>query len=221
MKHILKLYSQILRFPAEGHTQKVEVLQKLLAEYNLPAEAIQHLQIFQEFLKKTSLEQQDEVYTQTFEVQSITTMDVGYVLFGDDYKRAELLVNLNQELARHNINPDRELADYLPNVLELLSVIKEQDLFDEIINYVVYPALHIIIREFDPEAMEKKNKVYLKHQKSLIEKSNQYKTIYLHPLLALKATLEQLFGAHRIMQEDNSKGFLKSVTEEMNIEKMD
>ena len=39
----------------------------------------------------------EEIYTRTFDVQAITTLDVGYVLFGDDYKRGELLVNLNNE----------------------------------------------------------------------------------------------------------------------------
>ena len=36
------------------------------------------------------LDQVQEIFTRSFDVQSITTLGVGYVMFGDDYKRGEL-----------------------------------------------------------------------------------------------------------------------------------
>ena len=62
-----------------------------------------------------------EIHTRSFEVQSITTLDVGYVAFGDDYKRGELLVNLNREHEAVGVDCGSELPDHLPNVLRLMA----------------------------------------------------------------------------------------------------
>jgi hypothetical protein len=33
------------------------------------------------------------LFTRSFDVQAVTTLDLGYIVFGEDYKRGELLVN--------------------------------------------------------------------------------------------------------------------------------
>ena len=48
-------------------------------------------------LSGVELDEVQEIFTRSFDVQAITTLSVGYIVFGDDYKRAELLVNLNRE----------------------------------------------------------------------------------------------------------------------------
>ena len=71
-----------------------------------------------------------ELHTRTFDVQSLTTLDIGYVLFGDDYKRGALLSNLNQEHSRAENDCRGELADHLPNLLRLIPKLKDQDLLE-------------------------------------------------------------------------------------------
>ena len=112
---------------------------------------------------------QQELHTRTFDVQSLTTLDVGYVLFGDDYKRGELLSNLNREHAQAGNDCRGELGDNLPNLLRLIPKLEDQALVKELVRELLVPALMLMIREFEPERIERKNAKYQKHYKTLIE----------------------------------------------------
>lgn len=221
---ILELFSRILSYPNQELKKNTVALIKQIE--GIPESrkelfsATDYLKVFYYYLEKTNLKEQEEVYTQTFEVQSITTLDTGYILFGDDYKRAELLVNLNNELNKYHIDPEHELADFLPNILKLLDKLQEQEIKQDIIMHVTYPAIKKMINEFDNKIIDKKNEVYLKHQKTLIEKSQEFKDIYINPLLALKIILECLFNAHDIIETDKSNGFLSNIKQELDIEKI-
>lgn len=220
---MLSLFSKLLRYPTQSiRKDTIQLIKAIENAHDLehPSEINDYLKVFYYYLEKTNLLEQEEVYTQTFEVQSITTLDTGYILFGDDYKRAELLVNLNKEYTKLGINTGKELGDYLPNVLLLLESLKDTALRDDIINYIVYPAINKMISEFDTRLIEKKNEVYLKHQKALIEKSKEFRDIYVNILVALKLFLEKKFNAREIKIQSHPAGFFSSIEQEMNIEKL-
>lgn len=221
---ILELFGNILSYPdsalKKNTVKLIKELENAGGNKDALTAAADYLKIFYYYLEKTSQLEQEEVYTQTFEVQSITTLDTGYILFGDDYKRAELLVNLNGELAKYKIQPGLELADHLPNVLKILSAMNDETLRNDLILHVAYPAIKKMTAEFDSKIIDKKNEIYLKHQQALIDKSKEFREIYFNPLNALKITLETLFNAHDVVQEDKSKGFLSNIEQELNIEKI-
>ncbi|GAB4203065.1 MAG: hypothetical protein Fur0023_09570 [Bacteroidia bacterium] len=220
---MLKEFAHLLKYPDENISHcAFQLIQDINKSFDQSedSEISEHLNVFYDYLKKTTLKEQEEVYTQTFEVQSITTLDTGYILFGDDYKRAELLVNLNGEMTKHHIPTGTELSDYLPNILALLDAIQDFNLKEDLINHFVYPAVNKMILDFDAKIIEKKNEIYLKHQKALIEKSKEYKDIYVHVLFALKIFLERKYNAHEVKVESHSNGFLSSIEQEMNIEKL-
>src|SRR3989337_1975750 len=91
------MFASLLSYPDEKLPLKVESAQEYLNR-NYP-DAAEIMIEFTEFAKTIPLQKWEEIYTRTFDVQAITTLDVGYVLFGDDYKRGELLSNLNREHA--------------------------------------------------------------------------------------------------------------------------
>jgi len=221
---ILSLFAHTLSYPdkdtPKNTVRLIKELESLSNIYPEIQESLDYVKVFYYFIEKTSLQEREEVYTQTFEVQSITTLDVGYVLFGDDYKRAELLVNLNQEVNKYGIETGHELADYLPNVLKVLDKMEDVNTKTDLIIHIVYPALKRMINDFDSKVMSKKNEVYLKHHKTLIEKSKEFKDIYLNLLVALKIILESVFKAYDVIEEDKSKGFLSNIEQELNIEKL-
>jgi nitrate reductase assembly molybdenum cofactor insertion protein NarJ len=220
---MLQLFSEILKYP-NGNLKKntISLIKRIDASLDKKSasEINDYLKVFFYYLEKTGLKEQEEIFTQTFEVQSITTMDIGYILFGDDYKRAELLVNLNNEMNKYGVNCGNELADYLPNVLSLLDVLEDDLLKEELINHLVYPAIKRIIADFDSKVFEQKCKIYLKHQKALIEKSKEFRDIYVNILIALKLFLEKKFNAKEVIIESKHNGFLSSIEEELNIEKL-
>ena len=165
-------FAELFIYPGNGFPQTVKQVQALLdQQYPL---AGTELKIFSEFVSNATQTELEELFTRSFDVQAVTTLDLGYVLFGDDYKRGAVLVNLNREHREAGNECYSELADHLPNILRLLHKMQKPELRAELVQKIVAPALRKIIGEFDSEKLEKKNKIYKKHHKTLIDRSEQY-----------------------------------------------
>jgi nitrate reductase assembly molybdenum cofactor insertion protein NarJ len=177
-----------------------------------------HLETFSECVAQTTLHEMQEIFLRSFDVQAVTTLDIGYVLFGDDYKRGAMLVNLNQEHAKVGNPCYNELADHLPNVLRLVPLIEDDDFRAELVDRLLAPAMRKIIAEFDPERIVSKEKVYHKHHKTLIDNSKEHRTIYLKPLLALYELISADFTLTDDRPPEPSSDFLKNIGTEITLE---
>lgn len=151
------------------------------------------VQPFIEFLNNSTLTEVQELFLRSFDVQAITTLDIGYILFGEDYKRGELLVQLNREHREAGNVCETELSDHLPNVLRLLVRMKDQELRSELVSVLLLPALDKMIAEFDNQKIQKKDDVYKKHLKTLIDYSAQYRVAYQFAIQAVYAALVRDF----------------------------
>ena len=85
---------ELLDFPGPGFAAHGRVLADSL-HGNYPDAAVE-LERFLDAIPESTCDLQ-ELHTRTFDVQALTTLGTGYVLFGDDYKRGALLSNLNRE----------------------------------------------------------------------------------------------------------------------------
>lgn len=223
MNHYCQL-AGLFDFPAPGFAARGRSLLDFLRE-RYPEAAVEVKQ-FLDAIPESTLDLQ-ELHTRTFDVQSLTTLDVGYVLFGDDYKRGELLSNLNREHAKAENDCMGELADHLPNVLRLIPRLKDADLRGEMVRELLVPALMLMIREFDPERIERKNANYQKHYKTLIEPARgSESTIYSRALKAALCVLAEDFQAGETMtrlsnwnRRPQTVDFLALVEKEMEIER--
>lgn len=213
--HYSKL-AELFEYPGPAFPKTVNQIQVLL-DQQYP-DAGKELKIFTEFVSKATEIQLEELFTRSFEVQALTTLDLGYVLFGDDYKRGAVLVNLNREHKDAGVECHSELADHLPNILQLISKMQKPELRAELVDKIIAPAIKKIISEFNPKKIEKKNAIYKKHHKTLIDRSQEYGTIYQYPLKALYQVLQSDFEIHEVETPRQSAGFLKSVGSEMTIE---
>jgi len=198
-KKVYELYSYALNYPDEKVREKITELHICL-DKNYP-DASGMMNEFFEFAKATSIWKWEEIYTRTFDVQAISTLDVGYILFGDDYKRGELLANLNREHIKFENNSSTELADHLPNLLLLLSKHDDDDFKNDLVGLIIKPALKKIINEFETVNIEKKNKVYQKHHKTIIQQEKKYGTVYQSILKSLLMILD-------INYKDDNKNIL-------------
>jgi len=189
-------------------------------------DAAAEVALFLDSIPQKALDLQ-ELYTRTFEVQAVTTLGVGYVLFGDDYKRGALLSNLNRE--HNDVDNDcrGELADHLPNVLRLMPKLKDRNVLEELVEQILVPALMLMIREFDPARIEKKNANYRKHYKTLIDPASGCDaTIYCLMLKAVLHVLAKDFPVTETMtrlsdwsSRPQTMDFLQLVQKEMDIER--
>lgn len=210
--------ADLFSYPDAGFAQKVQKVQALLDD--ACGEAAENLREFTNFASQASLLELEEVYTRSFDVQAVTTLDIGYVMWGDDYKRGELLVKLNGEHKEAGVDCGNELPDHLPNVLRLLDAMEKPELRDELVRMIVAPALRRIIGEFDSDRVKKKNITYVTQYKTLIDRSERYAEIYEKPLRALYTLLKRDFDVDSYQEQPamQESRFLKSIGTEMRLE---
>jgi len=100
------------------------------------------------YFRDKSLPIQQEYYINTFDVKALCYLDIGYVLFGEDYKRGVFLVNMKKEQESVENDCGSELPDHLPNILTLLPKLGERKLAEELVCSLMIPALHKMINDF-------------------------------------------------------------------------
>jgi nitrate reductase assembly molybdenum cofactor insertion protein NarJ len=209
--------SKLFDYPDINYQNEVMEVQNLLGANFKEAGKI--LSPFTSFVEKATLHTLEELFTRSFEVQAVTTLDLGYLLFGDDYKRAELLVNLNREHNDAKNDCGIELPDHLPNVLRLLPQLSDLEMRQELVDLVIAPALMKILDDFKPERLAAKNKVYKKHHKTLIDQPADYALIYHVPVKVVMSFITQDFDIKEVKHASNASGFLGALDQEMEIEK--
>lgn len=212
-----QLLAGLFEYPDGNFVGKVQKAQDVLNE-KYP-EAGKLLQPFTDCISKVTSIEREELFTRSFDVQAVTTLDLGYIVFGEDYKRGELLVNLNREHREAGNDCGTELADHLTNVLRLLPKMKDEAVCSELVEKVLAAAVRKMTADFDPKHIEAKDKVYKKHHKTLIERAENYYTIYGNTLLALYAVLKADFNFPEQEDKKETSEFLKYVYTEIELEK--
>jgi nitrate reductase assembly molybdenum cofactor insertion protein NarJ len=216
--------AELFDFPQPRFAARGRAVATALRE-GYPDAAIE-LDQFVDALPDQTLDQQ-ELHTRTFDVQSMTTLDVGYVLFGDDYKRGALLSKLNQEHTRAGNDCGGELADHLPNVLRLMPKLDDPQIRLELVEHILIPALLLMIRDFEPARIAKKNAHYQKHFSTLIDPARGGDpAIYCHALNAVMGVLVKDFDMSATIARladwstrRQTVDFLKRVENELDIER--
>ena len=205
----------LLDYPGEDYPGQVRKACRLL-ESRYPLAAAE-LDTFAKALP-SDLDEVQEIFTRSFDVQSITTLGVGYVMFGDDYKRGELLVNLSREHREAGLDSGTELPDHLPNVLRLIARWQDRELVLEFVEEILHPVLERMIAEFGPQRMRQRNGLYKKHFKTLIVSSAERGTIFRGPLAAVLEALKEDFGLSKWKPPEQDNDFLRSIGRELDIE---
>ncbi len=141
-----QIFADVFRYPDERFTEYADRFLKLIVE-ELPHKA-EMMQTIVERQKGLSLHRQQEYYMKTFDVQAVCYLDIGYVLFGEDYKRAQLLVNLQNEHKVSGVDCGSELGDHLPNVLTLLSKTADSEFAEELGFIITTPAVRFMVTKF-------------------------------------------------------------------------
>lgn len=215
INHYEKL-ARLFQYPKNDYKERVKEAETVLTE--LYPETLTSFKQFSDFVFNSSHDEITEIFTRTFDVQAITTLDVGYVLFGDDYKRGELLVNLNREHREAANECTDELADNLANLLSLLPKMQNHVIRDELVEIIIMPGLIKIINEFDTKNINLKNKIYKKQYKTIIEQSEDFGRIFLIPLMVVYKIIENDFGYIKPIEENNKNNFTDAITSEIEID---
>lgn len=213
LNHYISL-ANLFEYPGDNyHDVIVEAINVISKDYPSASSELE------KFLKLLPMQtsQLQELYSKSFEVQAVTSLDVGYVLFGDDYKRGEVLVNLNNEHNKVKNNCGKELADFLPNLLRLLPKIEDTEVLREMVSMLIAPSVEKMMDEYKSSAMRAKDKLYQKQYKTLIVSSFPL-TIFLHAFNALYITLDNDFTLIKDVKPFEDKSFLGHIRGELEVQ---
>lgn len=95
---------------------------------------------FRDALASMTTEEAQELYTRTFDINPMCTLEVGWHVYGEDYARGEFLVKMKQLLREHNLPESKELPDHLTHVLAILAHLEGEEA-DFLAARYVLPAL--------------------------------------------------------------------------------
>ena len=207
-----QLISTLFDYPHEGYLATMQsVADELKSDY--PTASVE----LEELLKllPTDIYKIQELYTKSFEVQAITSLEIGYVLYGDDYTRGEVLANLSGEHKAVGNELNGELADHLANVLRLIPKVKSSELLNDLVTLLVAPAVENMMKEYTPSSIKQKEKLYKKQYKTLIIPSVPL-GMFLHLFKALYIIMDsdfELIKENKPFEDVSFFGFLKNELE--------
>lgn len=141
-----KLLAEMLRYPWDDLKTFSDKWRDIISLYQ--PSLLPKLDLFINHTIEKPLSFQQEYYIKTFDVQAICFLDIGYVLYGEDYKRGIFLVNIKKEQLKAENDCGSELPDHLPNILTLLAKMEDADLAEELIYSLLIPAIHELILKF-------------------------------------------------------------------------
>lgn len=144
-KRVWELFAELLEYPRESPVGAVRECRALTG--TVPSNAEAKLAEFQSFAEGASLGRLQEEYTRAFDMDESHSLDVGFHLLGETYKRSALLLEFKERYRAHGIDVAGELADHLPVVLRLLAASDDPELTDEIVGEAVRPMLEMMERK--------------------------------------------------------------------------
>ncbi|MCO6499248.1 MAG: hypothetical protein J5I47_02605 [Vicingus serpentipes] len=186
-----KLLAEVFKYPTPETAGKIAEIKELL-DKKYP-EAGKEFTRFSDFIANSTNDEIEEIFGKTFHIQAICFLDLGYVIFGEDYKRGEFLVNMKKEQKDNNVDCGIELADNLPNVLNLLTVHKNEAFINELVVMILIPALEKMLSEFDERKTQIREKILNKKQKVIIMRDIKDGNIYKNALSAMLMVFKKDF----------------------------
>ncbi|HEY6947051.1 MAG TPA: molecular chaperone TorD family protein [Candidatus Acidoferrum sp.] len=130
--------AMLFSYPANDyHRQADECLQ---AFRDAPAEAYGEFQNFHAGIAGLSNEEVQELFTRTFDLNPLCTLEIGWQLYGEDYQRGEFLVKMREHLREYGVAESGELPDHLSHALALLPQLEAGEA-EEFAGVYVLPAL--------------------------------------------------------------------------------
>ena len=125
----------VLTYPDADHSQRIAKGLDCA-----PPDCRDQLQRFADAVRGLTTIELQELYTRTFDLNPVCSLEIGWHLFGENYERGVLLVKMREELRRHQLSESSELPDHLTHVLRLVGEM-EHEYAADFVGACVLPAL--------------------------------------------------------------------------------
>lgn len=129
---------QLLQYPSKGFHDNLKALAKHLTESGSPGSS--DVERFAAHVNDLPLEDCEELFTRTFDINPVCALEVGWQLYGESYERGNFIVSMRQGLKRFGLPESNELPDHLSHVLQAIGRMKE-DQASHFIGVMALPAV--------------------------------------------------------------------------------
>lgn len=144
MTTLLDDLGELLRYPGSDYLSRLD---QACEESSRDDEFRALLQKFRTHVAALSLQDLQELYTRTFDLSPLCSLEVGWQLYGEDYARGSFLVYMRSKLREHSLAERGELPDHLANLLPLLGRMPAQQA-EELREAGALPALRKMMQPF-------------------------------------------------------------------------
>jgi len=148
-RQTFEMLSAVLEYPQAGYVDLVkEYTAAVAAEIEPEDKGVSDaLTSFRDGISNKNREELEELYTRTFDLNPVCSLDLGWHLYAENYDRGAFLVKMREALRTHGIPETNELPDHLPSVLTLLARLPEEE-GGALVGESVLPALKKMIGGF-------------------------------------------------------------------------
>ncbi len=120
-----ELLGAVLRYPGDGYLRGVERCVESLAASD--PEAALLLGRFLGLARERSGEDLQALFTETFDLDPVCSLEMGWHLFGEQYARGEFLVKMRGALRRLGVVESGELPDHITHALAALDRMEPEE----------------------------------------------------------------------------------------------
>jgi nitrate reductase molybdenum cofactor assembly chaperone len=123
--HAYEQFARLLSYPDDDYIETAMLCQRAAEQFSEEAE--RNLRTFHSRIEGRTTEQLQELFVQTFDLNPVCVLEVGWHLYGDNYDRGAFLVKTREQLRRHKVDESSELPDHLTHVLALLARMEPEE----------------------------------------------------------------------------------------------
>ena len=109
---VYDILADLWEYPGEQFAARIEAARGALNDGRLDTLA--------EFATSRPLDEAEELFTRTFDINPVCTLECGWHLYGEDYARGAFLVRMRGLMRDLGIEESTELPDHLTHVLPVL-----------------------------------------------------------------------------------------------------
>ena len=141
---VLELFSELVAYPHPELAKSLYDLRKLVARES--PEAANLLGGFAAFAERVSFRTLEDVYSATFDLNAECHPYIGYHIFGEDYRRSVLLVELKAKYRQYGYDCGKELPDHLAVMLRFMSICTDEELISDMARSAILPTLEPMVQ---------------------------------------------------------------------------
>lgn len=142
------MFADILEYPDERWHERIDLLAAALSKKTSPANDLAEFRSKVDLMELIELQ---ELYTQSFDLNPNCAMEIGYHIFGEDYKRGLFLANLRETQDRFQLGQEQQLPDYLPVLLRTLTHFENDEIRGSLVADCMIPGLRKILSALKAE----------------------------------------------------------------------